>query len=116
MKKKNRIMMLIFASMVIASSAFGNIGALAAFNKTFTGLYQSQLSSLILLGVALLSTYEYWKTKQFTFLIVGALVALIVVAAPTISKSASTGWKNNFDGYKNGSIVDTNSTTSKAVW
>lgn len=98
MNKKTlpRIMLLLIA-MVATASAVSTVDPIAAFGTTFVGIYSANMAKIIVLGVALFSAYEFYKTKQFTFLIIGAIIAIIVVGAPNIAQQGSAIWKTNFD-------------------
>ena len=106
MKKIGFVLIALFMSTGLFAAAGG---AMEAFYATFESMYSSQLSAFLIFGVILLAAYEYWKTKQFTFLVVGIVIILIIVAVPSISKTASGDWKANFDTYQ----TDLNSTTAK---
>lgn len=105
-----KLMLALFALGALSTSAFAAAGgAMEAFYATFENMYASQLSAFLIFGVILLAAYEYWKTKQFTFLVVGIVIILIIVTVPNISKTAAGDWRQNFNDFQ----TDLNSTTTK---
>ncbi|MBU1711456.1 MAG: hypothetical protein KKE17_15775 [Proteobacteria bacterium] len=94
---KNKLLGRVLLFMVLcATGLFAATDPIEAFNITFTELYTNHLSKVIVLGVVLFSAYEFYKTKQFTFLIIGAIIAIIVVGAPDIASTGAVMWEDNF--------------------
>lgn len=91
--KKNRLFMIVSILLALCISAFAAADPMGQFGSKFVELYNANIAKLIVLGVALLSAYEFWKTKQFTFLIIGMVIAVIVLSAPSIATNANTEWK-----------------------
>lgn len=87
---RNKLLSIFLLSLLFGASLFAAGDPLASFGKTFVSIYTENLSKLIVIGIALLSVYEFWKTKQFMFLIVGVIVAIISIGAPQIANMAST--------------------------
>ncbi len=92
-KNRNVIFSVVAILLVMSVSAFAAVDPAGAFGAKFVDLYKTNIAKLIVFGVTLLAAYEFWKTKQFTFLIIGILIVVIVLSAPSIAMNANDEWK-----------------------
>lgn len=90
--KKSRLFIGILLLLGFSTVAFAS-DPIGMFGSKFVDIYLQNIAKLIVLGVALFSAYEFYKTKQFTFLIIGMMIAIIVLSAPTIAEKANTDWR-----------------------